>query len=110
MELRVSISNLSTGGMWVDTTLALEPGSEVIVRFTPPGDLSAEPLWAAARVVRVQVHADYGVTGMGLAFTYCSERDLRRLARALLGRPPRLPLRIRLPPPLPLRRALASES
>lgn len=95
-------SNLSTDGIWIETPIALEPGEELVVSFTPPG--GSEKVWAAARVVRSTRARRRGdpaaVPGMGLAFTYCSDAHHRLLARALLGQPPRLPHE-RVPPPLP---------
>jgi hypothetical protein len=103
-ELCLEASNLSTAGMWVETPIALEPGSHVIVSFTPPGVQRGKRVWAAAEVVRVDAAAaepdGLQAGGMALAFTYCSEGDRRLLARALVGCPPRLPARCG-PPPLP---------
>jgi hypothetical protein len=104
-------SNLSVGGMWVETARTLPPGALVFVSFTPPG--ARKPVWAAAEVMRVAelANAEHPPEpcGMALAFTYCSERDLRLLARSLLGRPPSLPMRSR-PPPLPPRQATEDDA
>jgi len=103
-ELRLPASNLSTDGIWLETSIALAPGEEVIVSFTPPGLASHHVVWAAAKVVRVASARREGDAaqspGMGLHFTYCSEPHRRLLARSLQGHPPRLPVS-RLPPPLP---------
>lgn len=104
-ELSLPASNLSTAGMWVETPVTLEPGSQVIVAFTPPGVPPGRRVWASAEVVRVDAKrrkddAAHGA-GMALAFTYCSEGDRRLLAQALVGCPPRLPSRGSRPPPLP---------
>ena len=104
-ELRLPATDLSVTGIWVETPLALQHGEELILSFTPPQGGEDDKVWAAARVARVGVsryRSEAGaLPGMGLAFTYCSDRHLRMLARALAGCPPRLPVR-RLPPPLPV--------
>ncbi|MET0339717.1 MAG: PilZ domain-containing protein [Polyangiales bacterium] len=104
-ELSLPATDLSVTGIWVETPIALSPGEEVIVSFTPPRCMELEKVWAAARVARIGVsryRSEAGVLpGMGLQFMYCSDRHLRVLARALAGCPPRLPVR-RLPPPLPV--------
>jgi hypothetical protein len=103
-ELRLPASNLSTEGVWIETPIALAPGDEVIVSFTPPGLSADHVVWAAAKVVRVATARRQGdqaqSPGMALRFTYCSDPHRRMLARSLLGVPPRLPLS-RVPPPLP---------
>lgn len=104
-ELSLPATDLSVTGIWVETPFALTLGEELIVSFTPPRCAEPEKVWAAARVARVGVSRYRGeagvLPGMGLQFTYCSDRHLRVLARALAGCPPRLPVR-RLPPPLPV--------
>lgn len=104
-ERRVTASDLSVTGMWIDTELAFTPGTELIVCFTPPGRGHDEKVWASARVARVGAHGRPTDTallrGIGVVFTYCSEQHLRLLARSLEGCPPRLPPR-KGPPPLPV--------
>jgi hypothetical protein len=103
-ERRVRASDLSVTGMWIDTDLALAPGTELIVCFTPPGRSYDEKVWASARVARVGAYRGLTDTaplpGIGVVFTYCSDQHLRLLARSLEGCPPRLPRR-QGPPPLP---------
>jgi len=91
--LHLRASDLSTGGMWIESPVTVAPGEELIVSFRPPHE--DETIWAAAQVVRVGSSRESGEgearQGMALAFTYCSARHLRLLARALRGHPPRLP-------------------
>jgi len=84
-------SDVSVGGMWIETPVAVAPGEELIVSFQPPS--ASETVWAAAKVVRVGSSREGADArpGMALAFTYLSERHVRVLARALQGHPPRLP-------------------
>jgi hypothetical protein len=107
--VQLPASNLSTDGIWLDTPIALDPGEELVVSFTPPD--APQPVWASARVVRStrarRSNDAAQLPGMGLAFTYCSDAHRRLLARSLLGRPPRLP-RSRVPPPLPKREGSVS--
>ncbi len=92
-EVQLPASNLSDGGIWIETAIAPEPGEELVISFSPPG---AQQVWAAARVVRVGTRA--GITarepggadasaccGMALEFTRSSERHVRLLAQALRG-------------------------
>lgn len=90
-ELHLRASDVSTGGMWIETPSPVAPGEELIVSFQLPS--VGETMWAAARVVRVgsSREGEDARPGMALAFTYCSERHMRLLARALQGHPPRLP-------------------
>ena len=85
-ELQLPASNLSDGGVWIETAVAPEPGEELVVSYAPPGQ---QQVWAAARVVRVGVYpraSDAEPTcGMGLEFTVSSERHIRLLAQALRG-------------------------
>jgi len=107
-SVSLSMSDLSEEGLWIDTSLALEPGEEIVLAFQPPGRRTAE-LWALAEVARVGMWRradDVWPAGMGLLFTYVSNLDRRMLSHALQGRPPRLPARRppplrRRPPPLP---------
>jgi hypothetical protein len=88
-------ADLSPLGMWLDSQLPLEPGSEVVVSFTPP----RWPKWGApvtvlARVVRVGLprrRGDHGNAGMGLRFLDLDPEHAERLARCLQGIPPTLP-------------------
>ena len=90
-EIHLRASDVSTGGMWIETPVPVAPGEELIVSFQLPS--VSETVWAAARVVRVGSSREGADArpGMALAFTYCSERHMRLLARALQGLPPRLP-------------------
>lgn len=104
-ELLAAASDVSVTGMWIETARLVAPGTELIVCFTPPGGAHGEMVWASARVARAGVHRSppHGVAwpGIGIMFTYCSDRHLRLLARSLEGCPPKLPGR-RGPPPLPV--------
>jgi len=88
-------ADLSPLGMWLDSDLPLEAGSEVLVRFTPP----RWPVWGApvtvlAEVVRVGLprrRADCGSAGMGLRFLDLDPQHAARMALCLRGMPPMLP-------------------
>jgi hypothetical protein len=88
-------ADLSPLGMWLDSDLPLEAGSEVVVSFTPP----RWPVWGApvtvlAEVVRVGLprrRADCGSAGMGLRFLDLDPQHAARLALCLRGMPPMLP-------------------
>lgn len=98
-SVSLPMSDLSDDGLWIDTSLPLEPGEEIVLAFQAPGRFRAE-LWAMAEVARVGMWRradDMYPAGMGLLFTYVSKPDRRMLMQALQGRPPRLP------PPLPKR-------
>jgi hypothetical protein len=87
--------DLSPLGMWLDTELLLEPGSELVVSFRPPH----WPAWGAevtvlAEVVRVGLprrRGDHGSAGMGLRFLDLDSEHAQRMTRCLLGLPPTLP-------------------
>ena len=76
--------NLSAGGVFVDTTVGLELGTEVALEIAPgPG---AQPIRMRAEVVRVeeeQVSTGSKVTsrarGMALQFLNSDARELERL-------------------------------
>ncbi len=112
-SVSLPMGDLSADGLWIDTSLPLEPGEEIVLAFRPPGRLRGE-LWAMAEVARVGMWRradDAFPAGMGLLFTYVSALDRRMLWQALQGRPPPLPKRPpplpRRPPPLPYARASA---
>jgi hypothetical protein len=102
--LKLFASDVSYEGLWIDTLSPLEPGAEVVLAFAPPGARASEDVWAIAEVARVAgLGEETWTPGMGLAFTYLNSVDQRFLMRSLIGRPPRLPRRRSLPPPLPVR-------
>jgi hypothetical protein len=88
-------ADLSPFGMWLDTELLLEPGSELVVSFRPP----RWPVWGAeitvlAEVVRVGLprrRGDSGNPGMGLRFVDLDPQHAERMTGCLLGMPPTLP-------------------
>lgn len=94
-ERSVRIRELSLHGMLAESELVLPEGTLVIAAFVPPG--SRRRVWVATEVVRVGADPDCVLAtaatakGLALAFTYCSQRDRRLLARALRGCPPPLP-------------------
>jgi hypothetical protein len=104
-------SDLSDEGVWIDTSLILDAGEDLILSFAPPGSRRAN-VWVEAQVARVGLarrRCDLEPMGMGVSFTYLSDRDRALLARALLGHPPRLPHARRRPPPLPKQRSVEFE-
>jgi hypothetical protein len=87
-------TDVSTEGLWIQTSCALSPGDEVVVSFALPNASPDQRVWATAKVARVGMwrrRDDVHAPGMGLMFTYCSDADRQRLAEFLVGRPPPLP-------------------
>ena len=66
--MRRPITDISHGGVFVDTTTPLPEGLPVRLRFALPGQ--AEPMEIDAAVVWTQPHV-----GMGLRFTRLAPRD-----------------------------------
>ena len=87
-------TDVSNEGLWVQTQVVLNPGTEVVVSFGLPDGAPHRRVWATAKVARVGMwrrRDDIHSSGMGLVFTYCSQADRERLAAFLVGRPPPLP-------------------
>lgn len=88
-------ADLSPFGMWLDTELLLDPGSELVISFRPP----RWPTWGSAitvlaEVVRVGLprrRGDCGNAGMGLRFLDLDPEHAERMNGCLHGIPPTLP-------------------
>jgi hypothetical protein len=77
-------TNVSELGLWLESDLLLDVGTEVSVVFTLPDWL--EPLYAAGRIQRVLLrrrHDDPRSAGMGVAFEGLRSDERRRLSRSL---------------------------
>ncbi|HWR98274.1 MAG TPA: PilZ domain-containing protein [Candidatus Methanoperedens sp.] len=72
--LRARLSDLSEGGMFVDTVNPLPPGTEVKFRFRLPSEADAPPLIGLGRVAWNQP-----TVGMGIEFIRFSADGLDRL-------------------------------
>ena len=72
------VTAVSEDGLWIQTELPLEPGTEVTLTFLPPD--WEEPLYVAGRVQRVELRRRQGdgcAVGMGIEFE-ALRRDERR--------------------------------
>lgn len=74
MRFQGRISDLSRGGMYIDTINPLPEGSTVGFQFSLPGDSPESPVAGQGRVVWM-VH----MQGMGISFTFLSDEDRARL-------------------------------
>ncbi|UCH29978.1 MAG: PilZ domain-containing protein [Myxococcales bacterium] len=77
-------TDVSEDGLWIQTELLLELGTEVTLTFYPPD--WEEPLCVAGRVQRVQLRArpgDGSAVGMGIAFETLRNDERRRLTRSM---------------------------
>ena len=85
-------TNLSPEGLWLESQLPLEPGTDVALSFAPPGREQAIVAVGTVRraVLRRRRH-DRVPSGMGIAFTDLSEPALEMLRASLVGMPPPLP-------------------
>jgi hypothetical protein len=92
--------NLSTHGMWLDSTLPLEVGQRLQVAFKPPRWRSSRELLVKGRVRRVDLRrgrsGELGA-GMGIEFTGLHPWEQDALRMALEGLPPPLPTRALVP-------------
>jgi len=89
--VKLLATDLSLHGVWLDSALPLEPGSEVAVSLLLPRMAITRPFEARARVAHVALarrRTDYGRGGMGLCFVDVSAEQSERLAHALIGLPP----------------------
>ncbi|MFW5876323.1 MAG: PilZ domain-containing protein [Myxococcota bacterium] len=88
------VRDLSPGGMFLDTTLPLEPGTEMLVSLRPERWPGQGPVVARAVVRRVELRrrrAEGRAAGMGVAFVDLSDDDVENLDACLRGLPPPLP-------------------
>ncbi|MGB8329495.1 MAG: PilZ domain-containing protein [Polyangiales bacterium] len=80
------VTDVSEDGLWIQTDLLLEIGSEVTLTFYPPD--WEEPLYVAGRVQRVELQrrpGDGSAVGMGVAFEALRTDERRRLTRSMRG-------------------------
>jgi hypothetical protein len=90
--IRLLGTDLSLHGVWLDSDLPLEPGSEVSISLLLPRMAITHPFEARARVAHVALsrrRTDYGRSGMGLCFVDVNADQSERLAHALIGLPPK---------------------
>jgi len=98
-------TDLSEDGLWLQSQLPLEAGTELSVSFRPPrwaGDAPLTALAAVARVGMFRRRPDAADSGMGLRFIDLEDECRARLRACLRGLPPPLPGRTASSPP-PLR-------
>jgi len=75
---------VSESGLWIQTELLLEVGSEVTLTFYPPD--WEEPLCVGGRVRRVELRSrpgDTNAVGMGIAFETLRNDERRRLTHSM---------------------------
>lgn len=78
------VTDVSEDGLWVETELLLEVGSEVTLTFYPPD--WDEPLCVAGRVRRVELERGPGriaSIGMGIAFDALRNDERRQLRQSM---------------------------
>lgn len=78
------VTDVSEDGLWIQTDLLLEIGSEVTLTFYPPD--WEEPLYVAGRVQRVQLRSRPlrgGRVGMGIGFESLRNDERRQLTRSM---------------------------
>jgi hypothetical protein len=89
-------TNLSPDGLWLESDLSLDVGSEVIVSFVPPRSPTNVPVTALAAVTRVGMYRrrrERQLSGMGLRFLELDHDHGDLLTELLRGLPPPLPQR-----------------
>jgi Tfp pilus assembly protein PilZ len=77
-------TDVSEEGLWIQTDLLLEIGTEVTLTFDPPD--WEEPLYVAGRVQRVEFHPRPGngsAVGMGIEFEALRTDERRRLTQSM---------------------------
>lgn len=77
-------TDVSEDGLWIETDLLLEVGSEVTLSFYPP-DWDA-PLFVAGRVQRVEIERSASRStsiGMGIAFDALRTDERRQLTQSM---------------------------
>lgn len=85
-------TDLSPYGMWIETTVPLAVGEQVVVELSPPGRERALPLFARVmRIERDERDLVSGSIGVGLEFVNVTIWEQRILTGALRGLPPHLP-------------------
>lgn len=80
------VTDVSEEGLWIQTELLLEVGTEVALTFCPPD--WEEPLCVAGRVQRVELRArpgDRNAVGMGIEFEALRTDERRRLTSSMRG-------------------------
>ncbi|HSN82509.1 MAG TPA: PilZ domain-containing protein [Polyangiales bacterium] len=80
------VTDVSEEGLWIQTELLLEVGTEVALTFHPPD--WDEPLCVAGRVQRVELRArpgDRNAVGMGIEFEALRADERRRLTSSMRG-------------------------
>ncbi len=78
------VTDVSEDGLWIETDLLLEVGSEVTLSFYPPD--WEEPLYVAGRVQRVELERSPEQTtsiGMGIAFETLRTDERRQLTQSM---------------------------
>ena len=78
------VTDVSEEGLWIQTDLLLEIGTEVTLTFYPPD--WEEPLYVAGRVQRVELQRTTGgraAVGMGIEFEALRSDERRRLTRSM---------------------------
>ncbi|MEM7139299.1 MAG: PilZ domain-containing protein [Myxococcota bacterium] len=78
------VTDVSEDGLWVETDLLLEEGSDVTLTFYPPD--WEEPLCVAGRVCRVELEpeaAGSSTIGMGIAFDALRSEERRHLRQSM---------------------------
>jgi Tfp pilus assembly protein PilZ len=78
------VTDVSEEGLWIQTDLLLEVGTEVALTFFPPD--WEEPLCVAGRVQRVELRArrgDRNAVGMGIEFEALRGDERRRLTSSM---------------------------
>ena len=78
------VTDVSEEGLWIQTDLLFEIGTEVTLTFYPPD--WEEPLYVAGRVQRVELQSRPGAgsaVGMGIEFEALRTDERRRLTRSM---------------------------
>lgn len=78
------VTDVSEDGLWIETDLLLEVGSEVTLRFYPPD--WEEPLYVAGRVQRVELERSAKQAtsiGMGIEFDALRTDERRQLTQSM---------------------------
>ena len=78
------VTDVSEEGLWIQTDLLLEIGTEVTLTFYPPD--WEEPLYVAGRVQRVELQrrpGDGNAVGMGIEFEALRTDERRRLTQSM---------------------------